>query len=613
MLDDEVVLYFHKATTFIVLLALGIVVASTGAMLVQLVIDRKKLIADAQPVPLHSGEKLVVITASDLKREVHNNVYHAYFIRSGVKYTFPVENVGLGSFTSQFTEQKPQVYQEAPPQPPVQDFQDQLGSSHTKIVLTQEMAFPASTINPFGPEDQSSTTVTGVVCFRIGKDKKPYGMGFRASFAGESFLITAAHVWNGLLKHPDDVEKYIEHKGSCFKLVKNVWKMSFFSPDNDIMILKPLTEAAWSKMSLQGLKLSFKATGSGTVYGFKDNQLSYSLGKFHTQGFELFHGISTLSGWSGSPVIQGDSVVGIHLGAMRADNLNFGATNWWTTFLKKKDTESDQMLQKGLKWVDELPEETTKLRKRNMKFYSPYNDYDVVVVGSSVKLLSSTRRDTASLGTWDFEDEYLDSQDFRNLAPGRFYESILPDVPVAVTPLPDFPKAFHSISANSTPLESMFGKMEPCQQPKLLELALNQGELVHELCPEKPNPRNRAEFYTTPQYLDRRLQSGAILPEELPPSTEVSNSRPENTEVFLCLFTRRQEKLYNSIIRHPRYRVFSTSLSDLEYSRLRKSLLEWTLSPLRSRSSQALDFLSAYSIQLMEESLRRCQDSSNLV
>lgn len=148
------------------------------------------------------------------------------------------------------------------------------------------------------------------------------GMGSRVSYHGQTYLLTAGHVWfgNADVLYVVAAGKQTPVTVADYPPVKGCSDMEV-----DAVLIK-LPDALWAKMGVSAAKLMplQRRTTVKCFGGSNPNDLMCSVGMAYKGEFvhQILHEATTVSGWSGSPLVSNGNIVGVHTGVQ-----NFGTQN----------------------------------------------------------------------------------------------------------------------------------------------------------------------------------------------------------------------------------------------------------------------------------------------
>jgi hypothetical protein len=342
-------------------------------------------------------------------------------------------------------------------------------------------------------------------------------------------------------------------------------------------LLEAPREAIWSTLKVPSLKLAYLSAGAARIAGFKNRELHTAYGSFSSDGFIIEHSISTDHSWSGSPLVVGKGVVGIHTGAWPSRDVNEGTSPFWIHTGKSLETPHDV---KNLAYVEDLPQGDYV----DFEFSTSKYTHTVRRVGKFAKVINSEKLDADI--HWSLEDDIAEF----------FTESAINNEKSATV----FPKP-----ATASPVKSMKTSSLPgnIKQKKILKvvLASNTKEESKDkvALANKPKP---PKFSSQQQRKGKVLHSG-VSPKKVPqPSSSLSPSKPKDIVVKMVLMSRKQEKLYNGIIHTRKFQQCLRNGTDAENSQLRRSLLAYVTSPTPSTGNPVQDFLGIHCRPRMETS-----------
>jgi len=480
-----------------------------------------------------------------------------------------------------------------PPQRSVADLQAELAALGYEAVPCNkpgplpEMALATSPMTKLG---STTTTVKGVLSIRNSSDAI-VGMGFRTSFQGQHFMVTAKHVWDQVCKGGDTYK--VEHRGKCVSLVLSKISLVFCSSIGD-QVCVTLPDTTWSILSCKSLKCTLPLTSHrASLHGYDKGELVVSHGIMNSRPEEPFifsHYASSLPGFSGSPLILGNNVVGIHLGVDGVAD-NYAAACMWLVFHGEKASFNESEVPyeaRAMQYVDELPAPKPGHSVKRSKVVSFGYALEIATVGKMVKIEKVVARGHNHMTMEDVLDDYFadfpdhtvqhESNFPRGGSPSQTQLRVVKASPSPARTSPPF------IVGGDTP-----GKKEKSSP---MDLASNTSELARLRAMEQ-RQHKIVKFLNEQHNLGRRLQSGVFPQVTLPLNESPSSPRPVNTRVLMVLMTRRQEKLYNLICRTRKFQEALKGRSPdqvLELWRRLRVFVTSSTTPLKGNPH--LDFLS---------------------
>nr|UQB76116.1 RNA-dependent RNA polymerase [Flumine sobemo-like virus 4] len=145
------------------------------------------------------------------------------------------------------------------------------------------------------------------------------GMGSRVRMRGKDVLLTSYHV---VKSSPSlYIAKYSKNEGAGKRInIDPTWSIDFFCADSDVdMIAVNVPARVWSSLGVGVVeaKCPTQARKPVIVYGAANSSaVKSSLGMGQVTGaFTGVHTATTVRSWSGSPVVSGGQVIGVHRGA----------------------------------------------------------------------------------------------------------------------------------------------------------------------------------------------------------------------------------------------------------------------------------------------------------
>jgi hypothetical protein len=306
--------------------------------------------------------------------------------------------------------------------------------SGERVIIPPEgwstLSLAASGLERANPENPpKSHRHPGYVFSLCEPDGSHIGMAARV---GNGF-VTCHHVWTAWLdsverEEPETLRERLFQKkappalfcssGKTFPVEASecVMECGPVSPEGalDLVLIKVSTSNPWSVLAIKSGKLgSFRPGVYAAVYGFGPSgelKSTSAMARDESRPFGLIHRASTETGWSGSPIIQGGQIVGVHTGYNpRSTHLeNRGVS---VALLLRRGEESD-VRQHGFREMEDLPEFVGDLRLtyRKGKFKKGDKVHEYTEYGGNFTLDAG---DYAS--TWademDAQDQYWGSGD----------------------------------------------------------------------------------------------------------------------------------------------------------------------------------------------------------
>lgn len=460
-----------------------------------------------------------------------------------------------------------------------------------------EMALANST---FVTENDKITRMSGLMAIR-NDSGQVIGMASCIGFQQHGpTLLTASHVWREVVKAGAG---RLEHKGKTFS-VNLRWKTLLYSPECDLdLCVIAVPHEVFASISVKKLPTAKLFDRSRcTLYGYdRSGNFGYSMGAAnHTPGeaFRLIHHGSTISGFSGTPVMHLGKVVGIHTGANNLKQWNEGSTLFW---LQMSSIESDKTDGDPIEFVLELPQG----KSRNFQWRTMDTMYDVSQVGRSVKVAPREEK----VFEYDWSDHLMEPMDFS--VPFSF-ESMdhlvkAPDFPSGkvVSPVQQPPPplpAPHATTVLSPPTGKDLPGSSALEGTKSSKKRKRQKKKVSDskksenapVVPMEQLEGRILEFMRKLANGEKVLHSGASRREMPQPNEGASSSRGVDTTVQVCVMSRKEEKLYNRICHHRKFQQALRSRTPEEAMCLRKATLDFVIfSKTVSTEKQVQDFLSS--------------------
>jgi hypothetical protein len=429
------------------------------------------------------------------------------------------------------------------------------------------------------------------------------GMASRIDFKGRSVMQTADHVYAAMCQEKD---LYIEHKGKQLPFVLKDWKILLQSPAPflDLVLLAEPT-AFFSNLGVKSLKTKvlnpFKMV---SLHGYSEGEVEITYGSVHQtdKAFIFNHKCSTKSGFSGTPIFQDGSVVGIHTGADVLKGENFGTSCFW---LETNSKESDNEHANKNIFVRDFPE-GTKTQKSYYRVGS--KGYAIENYNRDIKVSFDTNMDN-----W-YDDDLWDL-DLR-------YESDFLGQVIATSPAQNIVAKEEGVGNSSAqqgsglrnPKKNISGVPNRSSAKKKIRHSRSSGnvedtklkkeksfrvvsdskKLVNartlRMEEELKAIRNRLEQLVPSE---RHLQSGIIPPAMQEQSIDLYCFSAQDLTLSRLAITRKQEKLYNKICHTRRYQQALKGRSLEDAQRLRKKTLEYVMcSSTVLKENPLQDFLS---------------------
>lgn len=211
----------------------------------------------------------------------------------------------------------------------------------------QEMAIPGSRRIPVA-------SAKGVILFMDGDEQ--VGMGSRVSFGGSDFILTAAHVFHTL---PDVFEVTVPGGPVAITMEKASIPLVLDGTCADAVGLY-FPAKTYAHLKLAKLSTAHPKPGVATVYspGGAAGTITKSINSLKASGsIGLEYAASTAPGASGGPIMQGDSVVGVHLGARPRAGVNYGVALPFFVLHKKTDVVESAEKTSLIRLANNLPED----------------------------------------------------------------------------------------------------------------------------------------------------------------------------------------------------------------------------------------------------------------
>ena len=145
------------------------------------------------------------------------------------------------------------------------------------------------------------------------------GSGSRVKYNGATYLLTAAHVWNGRSEN-----LYVIKRGKMIKVESN-WKIVRGASHDDLdFMLIDVPQAVWSELHVQAAPMLplTRNTQVSITGGDVSTKLIVSYGEAvidPKRPHVIHHKCSTAPRWSGAPIMSKGSIVGIHLGTAKPE------------------------------------------------------------------------------------------------------------------------------------------------------------------------------------------------------------------------------------------------------------------------------------------------------
>jgi hypothetical protein len=433
----------------------------------------------------------------------------------------------------------------------------------------REMALPTSSFHQVDGSN-GTTTATGIVAFKR-FDGSVMGMGSRVKISkGDSALALSLHQWSEIVESPNGF--YLEHKGKAYPFIAKEWNIFMKMPSSDMVLVRPQHDSVWSVLQVGKLRVGNSTAGYCKMYGYYKGDFVYTVGNYtHNAEDRVYidHFCSSVPGFSGTPLLVENTVIGFHLGAVAQSNHNYGVYPWFLILLSPKKTESDVNFMKHLTLVEELPDVGAY---RRHKAFSDAYEYDLEIRGSSARVVSAVPRRGGS-EHFTVEDDLYDI--FEQEA----------DFPLETPEAAPSPNTFHTFS----PLAIVNGLKGKERAPGVLPIPAipaSNGTRTSSPLPSQPTRRRRKKSGPISKALDSRP------PEEMRREPH-SSSKPTECKVLVVLMTRKQEKFYNKLIQVREYRKHLESLTDRDYPIFRRNLLRLICSQCSPSLPQVLASLTA--------------------
>lgn len=447
---------------------------------------------------------------------------------------------------------------------------DMVNLATTKV---PEMAVKNNSYYPITLEpEETGTTPDGLISIRDASGK-PMAMGCRVDFNGKNCLLTAAHVWKDYQESGKNWRA--EHKGITLPIEDHDWTIEFISDEDnrDVVILSTFP-SFFSRLKVKKLKVkSFVDKISVLLNGYLPHGLHYTMaqGDLGEEWGTVQYRASTEFGWSGTPILQGGFVVGIHTHRNEVTGVNCGTSSavWLGPGVL---LESDVNDSRKHKWVAELPSG----QARYFTYCTPQYVHRIKYIGQFASIVESKPHKGINHVTWTPQDDvdlYEDEMD------SRFESGFQRGVQRSPTP------SLGSLNSGDT-----LGSMEK-QLKKVL------GSIKSEPARTGVSVRKKGAVTNSTKMLQSgvsRSLRGISLPEMPTQSDEACTSRPRDTTVLLVTMTRWEERLYNRICHT---RAFQRALRESTRSgpnmNLRMRTLEYVMSSAAKLSENPLqDFLA---------------------
>jgi V8-like Glu-specific endopeptidase len=450
----------------------------------------------------------------------------------------------------------------------------------------KEMSMDNSVFNSSG---EKKTKTMGVVAIRNSADAL-IGMGSCIGYKNYGpCLLTATHVWREVMRSGSGK---LEHNGQTFT-IDTTWKPYVYSSVDELDVcIIGVPHSVFAAMSVKKLKVGkLNSRSQCTVYGYTSSgEFGYSMGSamLAEQAFRLKHFASTIPGFSGSPVIWRDKVVGVHTCGNIPARYNEGTVLFW---LEMSNTESEVTIDPNeVIFVDQLPKGDVRYQSYQADGYN----HQIQQVGKSVKVIKTPRKfadvswfedETAMDFSVPFAFESVDFLKGKPAGPNQQPDKV--SEPIVLFPQPTRPSSGSSISGTT-------GKKKRKKQKKGLVSSKSEPALI---APTVAQP-SICRCLSEPVLPAKVLQSGTIRPETQRLNDEACSFRPQDIMVRVAVMSKRQEKLFNRICQHRKYQQVFRDLPMDERLRLRNLTLDFVLlskSPLTE--TQVQDFLSGLSVQ----------------
>jgi hypothetical protein len=442
----------------------------------------------------------------------------------------------------------------------------------------KEMTHVGSKITPITTTPINHTTARGICAIRD-EFGNVMGMCSRIMYEKEHCLVTACHVWLDMIKQSVRGKVFIEHGGVSSPIDVSTVEILSSSPQEqmDVVVIK-VTVGFFEFLNVKKLKVGMVPDGAPVIlFGYEPSMgLCSSIGTVlsHPDNFGILtHNASTIPGWSGTPLMYNNNLVGIHTGFENGKNV--ASSTFWEYVAMK---ESYVNLNKR-QIVDELPS-IPNIKVRKTHFKTRFYYHQVETVGKLAKITSWPLKDFKGSATWSREEDledYMDMHQNGGYEGADFLRGVQNHPPTA-------------LSNSSIASDSISGK-----KVSFAQTGLDSKKSV-DVPPEdlEENLKPKISLSKKQKRKGKVYESGRIPPSTQQPSEEVSSSKPVDTRIIIAHITRKQEKLYNRICRTREFQQVLAQRTPEKALLLRKKLLAFVVSytfPLTGNPLQ--DFLSA--------------------
>lgn len=280
-----------------------------------------------------------------------------------------------------------------------------------------------------------AVSVSGLVRF-IDQYNNTMGMGSRVKISGKTYLLTATHVVRNL----DDSCRLVCLDNDRSVPMDRSWKLSASSPSTsfDIMLIE-IPDYVWASLGVKALSVRPLVAASAVfVTGVSPaGEVLTSSGTANPLAHFGYasHTASTFPGFSGTPLISKNCVMGVHTGASR-DRMDNLATAIDILIDSKESPVS------GKKWRREEAEEEYELdddadnrlvRKKERRYVQDMRNDSIVIGDQRIRIRSDEDRaytvqvdaleytgPNVSWADYDDEEEWdSDWEGFQNPSSGR--------------------------------------------------------------------------------------------------------------------------------------------------------------------------------------------------
>jgi hypothetical protein len=195
------------------------------------------------------------------------------------------------------------------------------------------------------------------------------GQGCRLSWRGQTYLLTAGHVYDLL-----GSEFHVCREGKRYRVLKVEVQEEVYSPyGNWDVAVFAIPAAAWSSLGVAALQPYFGSMSAVQIRAVMDEPLYMACTvEVSDSPFILYHASNTTAGWSGAPLLtieETPKIVGVHtaevISRMRNEATSIEILQWL-----EQDVVVETPKPRGRSYVEELGdrfEEKWEVRRRGQK------------------------------------------------------------------------------------------------------------------------------------------------------------------------------------------------------------------------------------------------------